>query len=733
MAREGMPLWSFNQGMGQNIFPVGYTDPFSLYIILMGKNFVYYSIFYAEVFKIFCAGFFFYLFLKKINLTDYTAITGGILYSFAGYVIVGGTWISFSTQAVYIALLLYSFEKLYQDDNWILFPVSIFLIASYQPLDLYFIGAFLVIYIIFRLFENDEKEQKIIFSLLAKIVFLSVAAVAMGAFFIINGVQVMIESPRVSGDASYFNALFSKQPWAGEGVDLGETHYLTALMRFFSCDILGTGDNFRGWNNYLEAPLFYCGLISLVLFPHFLSIGDRRKKIVYFALIVILISPVVFPYLRYSYWLFTGNYYRVFSFFVAIVILLIGLKSIDNIDLKSKTDIKITAVTLCLLLLFLYYPYKNSQIIDKNIRDIVTVFLIIYSALVYLLQFKKIKNIVKVLILSAVVIELICLYNPSVNKRPVISGNETMEKVNYNDYTVDAVAFIKSHDKSFFRINKGYYSIPFLEYVSLNDAKVQDFYGTPSYNSFNQLNYIKFLQTMEIVREKKELDTRWSIGLSRSPLLHSFASIKYTLAKEQKPIILDFAYDEIAKNGDVRILENKYSLPLGFTYEKYIPLKDFKILPKDQRMYVLYKAVVIDESLYKDFDGLEKLDVKEIPKYYLVNEYIKDIELLRKNTLNISKHKQNIITGEINLDKNKMLFFSIPFDKGWNIKVDGKSVNAMKVNIGFIGVPVEKGLHKIELSFLPLYYYIGAAISLIAIFLFGCLIAFKCLRNKKYN
>ena len=126
----------------------------------MGKSNVYYTMFYAEVFKIFCAGLFFYLFLKKIIASNYTAIIGGVLYSFSGFMILGGQWTIFSTQAVYVALLLYAFEKLYQDNNWVLFPVSIFLIASNQPLDLYFIGIFLVIYIIFRLFEANEKDPE---------------------------------------------------------------------------------------------------------------------------------------------------------------------------------------------------------------------------------------------------------------------------------------------------------------------------------------------------------------------------------------------------------------------------------------------------------------------------------------------------------------------------------------------------------------------------------------------
>ena len=103
VAKDGMPLWSFNQGMGQNIFPLNLIDPFSLFIIFMGKNFVYYSIIFAELFKILCAGFFFFLFLKKIVVSDYTAIIGGVLYSFSGFIVLGGQWNIFSTQAVYVA------------------------------------------------------------------------------------------------------------------------------------------------------------------------------------------------------------------------------------------------------------------------------------------------------------------------------------------------------------------------------------------------------------------------------------------------------------------------------------------------------------------------------------------------------------------------------------------------------------------------------------------------------
>lgn len=728
---DGIPKWLFSQGMGQNIFPSGLSDPFSLLIILMGKDSVYYSIFYVELFKIFCAGLLFYLFLKKIALSDYAALVGAILYSFSGFIILGGQWNVFSTQAVYVALLLYSFEKLHQNNNWILFPISIFLIASYQPPDLYFIGIFLLIYIILRLLETNEKEPKKIFGLLTKLVLLGLTGVAMSSFFFINGLQIMLESPRMGGDASYFNSLVSKPVFGFEGFEYGETHYLTALMRFFSCDILGAGSKFKGWYNYIESPLFYCGLISLVLFPHFFGLFDKRKKIIYFVLSLIFIFPVIFPFFRYSYWLFTGNYYRIFSFFVALIILLMALKSIDYIDSKSGIDIKITVSTLLVLLFIIYYPYNNAQIIDKNIRNAVAIFLIIYSVLIYLIKFKDIKNIVKAVVLSVIVMELVFLYNPTVNKRPVILGREISQKVGYNDYTIDAIAFIKSNDKTFFRINKDYYSGRAV-HEGLNDANAQDFYGTASYHCFNQLNYINFLEELGIIEKKDEYGTRWSRGLTKYPLLHSFGSIKYALTKEENPHLLHFGYDLIPGNfGDVKVLKNKFALPLGFTYEKYISLKDFKTLLQNQKIITLYKAVVIDDGIYHNFGNLEKFDLKETHESYFDKEYPGDIKILNKDTLNISEQRQNKIKGTINVDKDKILFFSIPFDRGWNIKVDGKSVNAMMVNIGFIGVPVEKGLHNIELSFTPLYFYIGAIISLIAIILFICLMTFKYLRDRK--
>lgn len=729
--QEGIPKWLFSQGMGQNVFPAGLSDPFSLLILLIGKNLVYYSIFFVELLKIFCAGFFFHLFLKKINLSDYAALLGAVLYAFSGFVVLGGQWNVFSTQAVYIALLLYSFEKLYQDDSWLLFPVAIFLIASYQPVDVYFIGLFFLFYILLRfLIDRSDTKQKIA-GLLVRVVLLGMTGLTMSALFFVNGLQIMLESPRVGGDASYFGSLIAQPVFGLENQVYGKSHYLTALMRFFSCDILGSGSKFRGWYNYVEAPLFYCGLVSLVAFPHFLSLSDKRKKTIFLFVTVLFTIAIIFPFFRYSYWLFTGNYYRVFSFFAAIALILTALKSIDYIDAGNNADIKITVVTILVLLFILYYPYTNAQIINRDIRNAVAVFLVVYSLLIYLFRFPYIKHAVKVLMLAVFVVELIWLYNPAVNKRPVILGRELSQKIGYNDYTRDALAFVKSHDKTFFRVNKDYYSGRAV-HEGLNDANAQEFYGTASYHVFNQLNYINFLEELGIIEKQNEYGTRWSRGLTKYPLLHSFASVKYALTREQNPHLLHFGYEVFKdKIGDVQILKNKYALPLGFTYEKYIPLNDFKALPQNQKIITLYKAAVIDDGFYQDAGRLEKYDPDKIREDYFDNEYSNDIKLLSRNTLHISEQGQNKIIGTINVDQDKILFFSIPFDRGWVAQVDGKKIRPMMVNIGFIGVPLEKGFHTIELSFMPVYFYTATVISLFGLILFFGLFFFKKMRERR--
>ena len=127
--------------------------------------------------------------------------------------------------------------------------------------------------------------------------------------------------------------------------------------------------------------------------------------------------------------------------------------------------------------------------------------------------------------------------------------------------------------------------------------------------------------------------------------------------------------------------------------------------------------------LYIDFSK----GVHYIKSYELYSLNYDDFERLFNNIdeFKVSKAFGDKISGSIDVSSDGYFKLSIPYDKGFNIFVDGKKVNYEKVNKAFIGFPISKGNHNIDISFLAPNVILGRIISLIGIVL--------CLLIKKAN
>ncbi len=722
---EGIPTWSFYHGMGQNIFSGDITNPFNLILYILGSDYLPYGIAYVELLKILLTGIIYYYYLKTLSLSSIACITGGILMAFSGYMILGSGWYGHSTFVLSGTFMLFSFEKLYKNNNWHYFPFSIALIALRSPFYIYILGIFLLIYSIFRILEEDKYRMKDICFFYLKLAGAGILGLAMVTPFLINDLLRIIDSPRIGGEAGYSNQLMS-----GSIFTFGNFNQnITAVLRLFSNDILGTGSNFKGWRNYLEAPNFYCGLSSLLIFPQIFCYLDKKRKILFSAFLSIWIFIVIFPFFRHALYLFTGDYYKGgVSFIIPVIILFFSIHALDYIDRKHRVNDLLLFSTLGVLLGILYIPWfppERSPIV-KEIRMVATSLLVIYTILIYYYG-KRTTGIVRYMLLSVICLEACMFSFITANKRQVLTAEQLTQPIGYYDNTVKVLSAIMSKDKSFFRVEKDYHS-GIAIHQSFNDAEIQKYYGTPSYNQFNQKYYIRFLTETGIIEGNNELMTRWAPGLTSRPLLQTIAGVKYFLSKGKLNAFQKANYRPFYISGDVTALQNKYFLPLGFTYDRVISMRDFKKHNPLQKDIVLLKAFVAEdgENGFQDFDVFNKNILDEV---YTIRKYGEDVDRLNQESMIMAEHSRNSIKGTITVSRKKLLFFSIPYDKGWSITIDGKKVETKLINIGFIGVIIPPGVHNIELSFVPPFLVSGTLVMISSFLLYLLLI----LQNKRSN
>jgi len=731
--------YSFYTGMGDAFVNSIVVDPISwlkelinyIGISFGAEKYSIYSRFpIIFVFYFLLSGIFFYLYLRTINLSKYVALIGSLLFVYSGYLVVGSSW-DFFGHVFRAALLLFSFEQFFVKKRWYFFPIAVIYLSG-NPFVLYLYSLFLFIYASFRYFSQEKIVIINFFKLGFHLIILGVLGLLINFNDFANSFLKMYFSPRVSGNSSYNQVL-------SQGSEIVEQTSLipTMILRAFSSDILGSGINFKGWYNYFEAPLFYIGLLSLLIFPQVFIHLSKKNKIVFGSYFAFWMLTLLFPYLRRAMLAFTGDYFRFgFDFFIPFTILFMAVYALNELIKSEKLNKILLVSTLIVLLIALYFPYNSisQNAIDNEIRFWITILLMIYTLIIWLLSLSKFKNFGQLALLVLVVFELSLFSYKSYQKRDAISKSEyNYAQGGYKDGTATAVNYIKSIDSTaFYRTEKDYFSGNAI-HGSLNDALAQGYFGTSSYTSFNQLNYVRFLEETGIIQKGNESQSRWISGLRNNPLLMTFGNVKYYLSKNLESPIKNFGYTHLTKIDSINIFKNEYALPFGYSYSKTISPEEFSNLSQFQKQIILLNACVVEDSVFDGFSALQAKDTINIlpNNSFTFNLYRSFTDSLSKNHFNIKSFKHSEIKGTIELDTTKILFFTIPFDNGWSIWVNGKQHTLFRINHGFTGTILEKGNYEIKLEFNPAYYTILNSISLTTLAIYWLLLFYSLLKNRR--
>ncbi len=103
--------------------------------------------------------------------------------------------------------------------------------------------------------------------------------------------------------------------------------------------------------------------------------------------------------------------------------------------------------------------------------------------------------------------------------------------------------------------------------------------------------------------------------------------------------------------------------------------------------------------------------------YQLNDKLVKEkLRQIKHNSWHVKEAGSRHLTGKINISNNQQIFATtIPYSKGWQVKIDGQKVPTFKLQGTFIGTNISKGQHTVSMTFTPPYFYLGIVLSLIAI------------------
>lgn len=734
-------LYTFRDGLGA---PVGQSEisskilgwltaPHSQltnWIVGLFTNESAYQMFFSQLTNIVLAAIVFYFYLKTLGVAKITNIAGGLMFAFCGVMILGSGWVYETKLLLYAAFMLFGLELMIKKKTWLVLPLAVFLASrSMGVFWFYPFGLMLFIYSLVRYFEEYEWSVKSFAQYMLKFAGLALLGILFNSIAMYNSVMTLLDNPRVSGDVSLSEKLAEDTSIFAEA-----QFYITALLRLFSTDMAGGGiidkvtvegrqylvPHYRGWQNYYEGPMLYTSLLTLVLIPIFFTNGKWKNKLILGLYMALFSLPVIFPYFLRAFWAFQGEYFRAFSFVIVFPFFYTGLRGLNNLETKRKTNIWIIILSTIALIAVLGYLVSKlleinpnfynlaSSPYNKSIRNAAIVFLLLYAVLFIVFKVREsLRNTVLVLVLAILAVELAYMSDFTINNRSVVTTKDFNSKTAYNDYTVDALTSIDSIDNSFYRIEKEYKSGNAV-HGSLNDANVQGYFGTSKYSSSPDPRFLRFLQNLHLIKKGDALAARWMSGLRSRPLLFTLINGKYILSKNPKSQYAGFGYQKILQTGDVHIYQNAFALPLGFTYNKYILKSDFDSLSVLQKDISLLRAALIADSLSGKVSDLDKYELNDTTTGFTMQMYKQFTDSLKDESLKLKSFREDNIEGEISLQTPQIMYLSFLYDKNWIVEVDGKKADTFTINLAFTGVKIDAGKHEIKI------YYKAAEKNMVA-------------------
>ena len=714
--------WDFKTDLGVN-FIGSYSfynlgSPFFLLTLLFPSAAVPYLIGPLLALKIgFCAmtG---YAYIRRFTRIDDYAVLGGLMYAFSGFSIFNMFFNHFHEPMVFFPLMLIALEELMVNDRkgWFAVTVAINAFVNY-----YFFVAevfFIVIYFFVRLAMcNEWKVTPAKFGIIA---FESVLGFLMAGVIVFPSVWEVAQNPRTESKLYGWNALLYSQ----------SQRYLNILESFFFPPDLPARPNFTPDSNSkwgsIAAYLPMFGMTGVIAWL------QSRKGHWLRRMIIVCYFMAFIPLLNSVFQLFSSTYYARWFFMFTLMNALATVMALSNEDIDWGRAMKwSTGITLAIAL-SIGLMLKTEGDEENGVEAV-------YGLMEYPDRFWI---YVAIAMLALMMTGVAVMYLKQRDRRRVYAVSMAGIIVLYAATSIIFIGTGKtlSYDSRTYVIPNALSRAGNINLEGLHDGEYRvDFYS--DMDNMGMFWDTSCIQAFHSIVPSSVIDFYESIGVQRGvasrPSTETYAarsllSVKYLFENAE-----DAEFGKVSvKDGQLSnskmpgwsylktesgydIWQNDCYIPYGFTYDYYISETAYKSnFAQSDRDNLMLRAIVLsDEQIEKYGGALESLP--EDKTAFTESEYLLDCADRQVGASDSFSTDKDGFSAEITLDKQNLVFFSIPYDSGWTAYVNEEKVEIERVNVGFMAVLCNAGTSEIRFEYETSMLNEGIASTCICLAVFG--------------
>ena len=672
--------YSFNNGLGNAIifdFLYYISSPLNfIAIFFKSPDAMYLS---ATVIKILVASLCMTFYVKKKTDNNYVNFIATLSYIYSSWFLAYYYYLPWLDIFMVFPLFQYGLEQLLDEHKY---HIYIFSLAYMMAANLYLCFSVCIYTIIFfilyeLLYKKEPFRKKLLtFDYIA----LSTIGSFLLAFFYLYGWYDSMIKIKIG-----FNQTYST------GYSIPILDFLKSLYYSnISFIYLMEGKTF---------PNIACPTIILISFIYYFINSKKRKEKVFLLLGVIISVLIIFvpqlDFIMNAFHHIRGLTYRYSFIFIFLMIWFFIANYKENKEINKKK-----------LLLITFIIFIGCLLLSKNMepRFLVTniIFILCYLVLIIFYENNKVYKYLSLIVFALQIIFVTNMYIP--NKYSIETPDSIKFNTNPVTYRINNNQETKGNETEVF--NNYFNNMSTHVYSSMTYSKVVYLY--------NYLGLLTFENTYGVMYDSNTIQ---SLLLNVKSTKNDYYLEKiYAVNKELENVML---VDGNVKYNIETVIEGMTGIK--DIHEKKI-LKGIKS-GKDYRFNTEYEYYLIELNseddgeynigqFYKQFTQDAKYG-KGIATIYIVKDNkLKDIyNYLKKNQIKYSYYRDNHMKGTINVDKDQIIFTSIPYDKDWVVKVDGKIVKPIELLDSLMGIKVKEGKHTIELEY-KTHYLIPALISI---------------------